>query len=149
MKRLQSLLILLAGFLAGPVLADDLVMVRVAEPFPETMAALQQAISDHGYTVSRVQRVDVGLEEFGFETDRYRVVFFGKADETNRLADEYPRLMPYLPLKIAIFAEGADTLLVAARPTHLSPYFEDPELRDVFERWTEDMESLMHEVADE
>ena len=42
------------------------------------MAVLQHAIGTQGYTLSRVQRVDIGLTESGFKTDKYRVVFFGK-----------------------------------------------------------------------
>ena len=45
------------------------------------MLALQESIRDHGYIVSRVQRVDIGLTGMGYKTDKYRIVFAGKAEE--------------------------------------------------------------------
>ena len=99
MKRLTlifSLLILLAPAYS----TDRLLMARTEQAFPEAMLKLQETIKKHGYTVSRVQRVDIGLTQFGYETDKYRVVFFGKAEEIRHMSSEYPQLIPYLPLKI-------------------------------------------------
>ncbi len=59
-----------------PAEAQQLIMTRSLNTFPETMLNLQEAIADQGYTISRVQRVDIGLTKMGYETDKYRVVFF-------------------------------------------------------------------------
>ena len=59
------------------VLASDLIMARSHETFPEAMLTLQTSIREHGYTVARVQRIDIGLPQF-----RGCVVQFqGKVDE--------------------------------------------------------------------
>ncbi|MEK7797111.1 MAG: DUF302 domain-containing protein, partial [Pseudomonadota bacterium] len=58
MNRFLAFLFLL---LAAPAQADELLMARVERSFPEAMNALQQSIQDHGYKVTRVQRVDIGL----------------------------------------------------------------------------------------
>jgi uncharacterized protein (DUF302 family) len=92
--------------LLSPVLAaEELFMVRSQLSFPEAMTVLQQAIRENGYQVSRVQRIDIGLTRSGYKTDKYRVVFFGKLQEIRRISDQYPELIAYLPLKIAIFAQ--------------------------------------------
>ena len=67
---------------------QQLIMGRSSEAFPETMSALQEAIKKAGYTISIVQRVDIGLTGMGFQTDKYRIVFFGKAEEIKTLGDE-------------------------------------------------------------
>jgi len=50
--------------------AEDIVMARSTLAFPEAMLALQESIREHGYTLSRVQRVDIGLTGMGYKTDK-------------------------------------------------------------------------------
>ena len=141
---------LLAGLLlwvvATVAAADDMLMVRSSEPFEETMLLLQEAIGAEGYTLSRVQRVDIGLTEFGYKTDKYRVVFFGRPVEIRELSASYPELIPHLPLQIAIFAEAEETLLAAANPTDLGEAYGDPALTALFARWEQDLRAILERV---
>ena len=116
-KRLLkiALLWLLVPF-AAPVMAEDLIIIRSVLPFPEAMLALQDSIREHGYTLSRVQRVDIGLTGMGYKTDKYRIVFAGKPEEIRFLTENAPDLVAYMPPKISIFAEGEQTILVTAHP---------------------------------
>lgn len=136
----------LLGVLAAGASAEDMLMVRARAQFEESMLVLQQAIGDQGYTLSRVQRVDIGLTEFGYKTDMYRVVFFGRPEEIRDLSARHPEVIPYLPLKIAIFAEGDETLLTAANPLNLSAAYADPELDKVFARWEQDIRAILEQV---
>ncbi|TCK16825.1 hypothetical protein DFR30_0044 [Thiogranum longum] len=139
----------LAGILlmvAASVNAQDLYMARSQMAFPETMIALQKAIKVQGYTLSRVQRVDIGLTKSGFKTDRYRVVFFGKPEEIRELGDRYLDLVPYLPLKIAIFAEGDETLLLASSFEHLRPFYTQADIRKHFDVWETDLQHILEQV---
>jgi len=146
-KRLLLLTpLLFLAALATPAFAEDLLMTRSSQAFPETMMSLQEGITKHGYTVSRVQRVDIGLTAMGYETDKYRVVFFGKPDEIRWLTDNHPETIPYLPPKIAIFAEANDTLMVAINPAHFAQFFDDPALKDVFLRWERDFRAILNAV---
>lgn len=144
MKRLLSVLLLCA--LSAAASAEDMLMVRSRAAFEESMLMLQQAISEQGYVLSRVQRVDIGLSEFGYKTDKYRVVFFGKPDEIRDLSARYPELIPYLPLQIAIFAEADETLLVAVNPLQLSEAYANPELDKRFARWGQDIQVILEKV---
>jgi uncharacterized protein (DUF302 family) len=149
MKRLQRMvlvLVLLMCELSVGAHAEDLLMVRAPAMFEESMAVLQQAIGAQGYTLSRVQRVDIGLSESGFKTDKYRVVFFGKPAEIRALSARHPDLIPYLPLQIAIFAEGDETLLVAANPVQLRAAYADAELDRVFTQWEQDLRAILDKV---
>ncbi len=130
-----------------PAEAQQLIMTRSLNTFPETMLNLQEAIADQGYTISRVQRVDIGLTKMGYETDKYRVVFFGKRDEVHRLGARYPGLLPLLPLKISIFAEGNQTLMVAANPTLFTDLYDHPELHQTFARWQRDMRTIIEQAG--
>ena len=78
------LIALLAWQFAVPVNAEEILMARSLQPFPETMLALQDSIRDHGYTLSRVQRVDIGLTGMGYKTDKYRIVSWKKSTRSGR-----------------------------------------------------------------
>jgi uncharacterized protein (DUF302 family) len=142
-SRSLALILVLSSQL---VCAKDLYMVRAGLPFPEAMSLLQETIAQHGYKVSRVQRVDIGLTTFGYETDKYRVVFYAKLDEIRELSTKYTSLLPYVPLKIAIFAEGTETILLASSFNHLRSTYEDPELQSYFDRWEADVQTILEYV---
>lgn len=121
-------------------------MLRVKVDFPLAMVHLQKAIADQGYTISRVQRVDIGLTKSGYKTERYRIVFFGKPAEIKRLSRKYPELIPYLPLKIVIFAEGEDTLVVASDPMNLDRFYQKRGLKTYFSRWSHDFQEIFDRI---
>lgn len=149
MKNLHKIIpafLLLSLFISSTsqaVVTGEMIMVRSSEPFPETMSLLQEAIRKHGYELSRVQRVDVGLSKKGYKTDKYRVVFFGKGKQIQALSKKYPQLIPYLPLKIAIFAEDDNTILISANPNIYNDLFKIPELKPTFEQWYTDVTEIL------
>ncbi|HJX57302.1 MAG TPA: DUF302 domain-containing protein [Thiobacillus sp.] len=139
----------LALLLCMPAAADDLLMARANRMFPEAMTLLQSAISSRGYTVTRLQQVNENLQRREFQSDMYRVVYFGKLEEVRRATARNPNLIPFLPLNITIFAEGDQSILVASHPQMLQEFFPDPELKALFERWEKDMVEIMDEVREE
>lgn len=100
--------------------AEGMMMARTKQSFPEAMLKLQATIAELGYSISRVQRIDIGLTGSGYATDKYRIVFFSTKEEIDIITKKYPHLIPFVPWKIAIFAEQEDTLLVATDPMLLS-----------------------------
>ena len=147
MKLSRLLLVALLVFQWPALLhADGLVMVRTSLKFPEAMLALQDSLSEHGYTVSRVQRVDVGLTGMGYQTDMYRIVFAGKYEEIREICDKVPELVAYMPPKISIFAEGDQTILVTPHPSLYAGIAGDRLDPVMFHRWASDLESILHDV---
>jgi len=149
MKFLRILLIVCGLFysmLSHAVNTGEMIMVRSSEAFPETMALLQEAINKQGYELSRIQRVDVGLSKKGYKTDKYRVVFFGKGEQIQQLSAKYPQFVPYLPLKIAIFAEEDNTILISVNPGIYNDLFNIPELKPIFSQWLKDITQILNSV---
>ena len=142
-----SLLLVCLTLLVVPARADDLLMVRAERPFGDAISDLQIAIQDHGYQVARIQRVDVGLASGGYKTAEYRLVFFGKPQEMHELEERYPELLPYLPLKIVIFAEGDSTLALAYNPAILQTFFKKAALQDQTRRWERDIRAILDQFA--
>ena len=141
-RRIAGLLLAVLTAWLSPAAAEHLFMARSVLPFPEAMSALQEQIRAHGYRVSRVQRVDIGLTRMGYKTDKYRVVFFGRPDEVRTLTARYPQLATYLPLKIAIFAEEQESLLVSADPMEIYDFVDAPEVRAARAAWSRDIMSI-------
>jgi uncharacterized protein (DUF302 family) len=149
-NRLRSYAVLMVLFVwqfSMPVNAEEILMARSLQPFPEAMLALQESIRAHGYTVSRVQRVDIGLTGMGYKTDKYRIVFLGKIDEVREIAAKAPRMIPYLPLKISIFAEDGQTILITSNPRLYNAIAGDAVDPAIFERWESDLRSIFHDVS--
>jgi uncharacterized protein (DUF302 family) len=130
----------------GALVASDLIMARSHEKFPEAMLTLQTSIKEHGYTVARVQRIDIGLTGMGYGTDKYRVVFVGKKDEIQYLTKKYPDLTAYLPPKVSIFAEEGDTVVVTANP-YVYKEMVDDEDKLIFDRWENDIYSVFEDFS--
>ena len=128
------------------VLASDLIMARSHETFPEAMLTLQTSIKEHGYTVARVQRIDIGLTGMGYKTDKYRVVFVGKKEEIQYLTGKYPELTAYMPPKVSIFAEDDDTVVVTANPYIYREMVEEED-RQIFDRWENDIYSVFKDFS--
>lgn len=122
--------------------AEQLIMARTKQNFPEAMLKLQETIRNFDYTVSRVQRIDIGLTASGYATDKYRIVFFGTEKEVALISKKYPHLTPYIPWKIAIFAEQQDTLLVTADPMQFSNK-KYPGADKYLLKWKKDIQKIM------
>ena len=145
MKKISSIFVFLL-VLSVQVNASDLIMVRSQQKFPEAMLTLQTSISEHGYTVTRVQRIDVGLTGMGYKTDKYRVVFLGKKDEFQYFIEKYPLLAAYMPPKVSIFAEADYTMLVTANPAIYADMISDQKDKILFKRWESDIYSVFDDV---
>jgi uncharacterized protein (DUF302 family) len=127
--------------------AEQLIMARTKQTFPEAMLKLQESIGDLNYTISRIQRIDIGLTKSGYATDKYRIVFFGTEKEIALISKKYPHLIPYIPWKIAIFAEQQDTLLVAANPMQFSNK-QYPGANKYLLKWKKDIENIMQTLRE-
>lgn len=148
MKMLKTLLMLTALMLAAPAQAENMLMVRVHDSFEETMIQLKETLNDYGYRIAHIQKCDGGLSGFGYKTDLYKSVFFGKFEEMRRLTREHPEIIPYVPLKIAVMKEKDTVLLVAMNPTTLEPLFPNPDLHIQFERWESDIRAIFEELRE-
>ena len=143
-KLIVGLCLLISSY--QTVSASDLIMARSTEDFPETMLMLQNLIKKQGYVPSRVQRVDIGLTQSGYKTDKYRVVFFGKADEIKLISEKLPDIIPYLPLKISIFAESGETILVTLDPKLFESMYPNSGFSSVFKQWQKDIQAIFKQI---
>jgi uncharacterized protein (DUF302 family) len=145
---IRSVTIFLLLIAALPLKAGDLIMARTPQAFPEAMLALQASVREHGYQITRVQRIDIGLTAKGYKTDKYRVVFVGKPDEIQYLINKYPVLAAYMPPQVSIFAEHGDTVFITANPNIYAEMVDDEKDKILFKRWESDVYSVFDDVRE-
>lgn len=146
MKLLRQLLFCMIFIAPLSGEAEDFPLHRSKQAFPEAMLSLQEAITERGYIISRIQHVDVGLSKSGYKTDKYQIVFFGKADVTKRLKNIEPSLIPYLPLRVVIFAEGDETLLFSTSLKHSLPVNKDHDIEVLVRHLDDDITGIINQV---
>ena len=148
-RRILVSLLLITLLFPFSTFADDLIMRRIPMTFPETMNSLQSAISDEGFKVSRVQRVDIGLTSSGYNTAEYRIVFFMREEVVHNIVKQHPELIAFLPLKITIFAEGNETILVTLNPMKLNEFFPELKMEKEFAEWSDKVIRILDRVQSE
>lgn len=134
------------GLMSQAQAGQTTLMARTAAPFEQTLESVQTLLAEYGYTVAHIQKCDGGMAKFGYHSDKYQLVFFGKLEEVRRVSHEHPELIPFLPLKLAVFAEGNETLVVALDPLELGRYVPDAHLQVQLARWHSDLKALLTEV---
>ncbi len=140
-----SLLMLMTSLFAH---AENILMTRSYQSYDVVLQAAKASLESHGYTIAHEQRCDSGLVHSGYQTDYYRVIFFGKPDEVRYLSKTYPELIPYLPLKLAVFAEDDQMLAVSFNPEAYGRFFIQEELKIQFARWKADLDSVMADLRE-
>lgn len=127
----------------GAAQANGLLMARIPMKADIAMEYLQTAITDHGYHIAHIQKCDSGMSGFGYKTDFYKVIFFGKLDEIRRISAKHPGFSAYLPLKVTVVAEGDETVLTLVDPLNFRPFFnEDRDILSQLRRWHNDAQSF-------
>ena len=147
MNRIYSMFVVTFLLFCTPAQAENMIMQRIHQNFEETMILVKERLNDYGYKVAHIQKCDSGLSDFGYKTDFYKSVFFGKFEETRYLTAKYPQIIPYIPLKIAVIQEEDSVIIVALNPDILADLFPQKELQVQFRRWESDIRAVFDEVA--
>lgn len=140
-------IVLLTGATALEAGQDNILTVRVNQPFTATLDNASAVLEKQGFTVAHVQKCDGGLHQMGYETDHYRVIFFGRLEEVRELSKTHPQLIPLFPFKLAVYADGDDSVLSVINPAGLEAMLpQDAELAAQLQQWETEFKVLLQEV---
>ena len=146
MALLRRLTLTATLLFAASIQADNMLMSSIPMRAEIVLEYVKTSIEEHGYSVAHIQLCDGGMKDFGYQSDFYRVVFFGKIDEIRTAVEHYPELVSYLPLKLAVIAEKDETLLSVLNPEALAPFFTDHQAQIQLGRWHSDLVSILQDV---
>ena len=146
-RVLMAACLLCGTWLSGKLLADEMLMLRLDMKADLAIEYLKTSVEEHGYSVAHVQLCDGGMADFGYQSDVYRVVFFGKVDEVRRISQAHPELVAYVPLKMTVVAESGETVMSIVNPLAFNRYYRgDEEMRIQFARWYNDIRSIFEDI---
>ena len=124
-------------------LNSEFITVQCNSRFAETLEHLQELLVAQGYTSLRIQRVDEGLHHHGYDSDKYRILFFSNPKTLEAVTRHSPQLIPFLPHKLILYTEHGKTIVNTVRPKALAQFFQEPALRQTLLQWDEEIGRLM------
>ncbi len=114
MTRLLLALVLTLCAWGSALAADAYVSSARDGDYRVALDELSLAILDHGYTVVKIQPVDKGLRNKGYELyEDYKLVFFSSKEIERQALALGPELATLLPLKIILY-QDKHTVVAAA-----------------------------------
>lgn len=122
---------------------------QIRSDYPEVMLSLQMNIQAKGYTISRIQKVDMGMREAGYKLDEYRIVFFAKPTDIKVVLEDYPVFASFLPLSITIYKDGDMTRLVGMPFALAKAHASDHILKNMIVRWEKDTATIIHQTVED
>lgn len=143
-RKLVISSLLIGGTLYG---CDRLPVVDSKNDFPETMMRLQDELQSQGYRVLRVQSVDRGMEKAGYHLDKYRIIFFGKPEDLNRVLEDYPAFASFLPLSITVYEEGGQTKILNMPYKKIKQAAPTPDIALLVDTWQEETLTVIQRAA--
>ncbi len=146
MKKILLILIIISNYVFAS--NNNILLIEINKNFAKTWDILEKEIIERKHTVAYKQRCDYALTERNYDTDKYRIIFFGKYSEIKELAKNYPKIIPYLPLKITAVAYGNKTLLTAKKPVELLEIVKDEKHKKIIQSWNKDLEAIITKVQE-
>jgi uncharacterized protein (DUF302 family) len=127
---------------------DSFNVVRVNTNFNNTWQALNDKVDEYNYKTAYLQRCDFALNERDYKSDKYRILFFGEYKKMEYLSRKYPAIVPYLPLKVVVMAEGDNTIIINNPLQILLPTLEDKD-KEIINKWQQDLDKIFAEIKTE
>jgi uncharacterized protein (DUF302 family) len=127
---------------------DSFNVVRVNTNFNNTWQALNDKVDEYNYKTAYLQRCDFALNERDYKSDKYRILFFGEYKKMEYLSRKYSAIVPYLPLKVVVMAEGDNTIIINNPLQILLPTLEDKD-KEIINKWQQDLDKIFAEIKTE
>ena len=87
-----------------PVLAGDIFLTATRQSaYRSALDILTIAITNHDYTLIKIQPVDQGLRRKGYHATDYKLLFFGDREQVDEILKVSPEASVMLPLKIILY----------------------------------------------
>ena len=144
-KLLLAALLLLMG--SAHAITNDMMMVRMHIKAEVAIEYLKSALEQRGYAIAHTQKCDGGMHSFGYTTDFYRSIFFGKGTEAREIAKAHPDFVSYIPLKMTVVAERDETVMSIVNPHAFDRFYsDDPMMLQHFKNWHHDILSIFSDL---
>ena len=144
-KLLLAALFLIAS--SAQAITNDMMMLRMHMKADMAIEYLKSALEQRGYAIAHTQKCDGGMHSFGYTTDFYRSIFFGKGAEAREISKAHPDFVSYIPLKMTVVAEREETVMSIVNPHVFDRFYsDDPMMLQYFKNWHHDILSIFSDL---
>jgi len=146
---MKKLLLAALFFIASSAQAitNDMMMLRMHMKADVAIEYLKSALEQRGYAIAHTQKCDGGMHSFGYTTDFYRSIFFGKGAEAREISKAHPDFVSYIPLKMTVVAEREETVMSIVNPHVFDRFYsDDPMMLQYFKNWHHDILSIFSDL---
>ena len=132
---------------SAQAITNDMMMVRMHIKADVAIEHLKSALEKRGYAIAHTQKCDGGMHSFGYTTDFYRSIFFGKGAEAREISKAHPDFVSYIPLKMTVVAEREETVMSIVNPHVFDRFYsDDPMMLQYFKNWHHDILSIFSDL---
>lgn len=115
--RARTATLVLLGWLAACTGAGEatplLLEARTHKPFDDVVFELEFAITEHNYRITGRNDIGEGLRARGHEFPDMQIIHFCSLEQARALLSLDPGLLAEMPCRIAVRAEGDETVITA------------------------------------
>jgi uncharacterized protein (DUF302 family) len=113
--------------------------------FNEAAAQIQERVAQRGFRVLYVHDVQGTLAEKGFERSPYKIIEICNSKFAHRVLEINEDVGLFMPCKINVYTKGGKTFISAMRPSLISEFFENRELKVI----ADDVDAIVRSIVDE
>lgn len=151
-NAVKNILIFVCLIFTQNIIANDtLLSKQISANFNQTWYSLYAEVKSLGYTTTYLQKCDFALKQRHYESDKYRILFFGEYENMHYLSNKYPMIIPYLPLKMVVVEDNNNdkksTKLVASPPNILLEIVDEKDGK-IIKKWQKDMLKIMQNIQE-
>lgn len=146
---MKILYLLLSGGLALlPLLGSAAPLTATkATDMEGALVDLSLAVTNHGYQLVKVQKIDTALVKLGYDDPGVRVAFVGRADQVARALKDEPALLNLQPMRI-VLSRDRDTIRLST--DDFDAWLQAvPDSRPVIESWRQDLAAILADFLEQ
>jgi uncharacterized protein (DUF302 family) len=134
-------------FLAFNSTANDEFLTKIIPAnFNQTWYSLFAEVKKAKLKTAYLQKCDFALKQRKYESDKYRILFFGEYEKMEYLSNKYPEIVPFLPLKAIVIEESKNQTLLLANPPNILLEVVKGKDGDIIKKWQKDMEIIFANI---
>ncbi|SFV61395.1 hypothetical protein MNB_SUP05-5-538 [hydrothermal vent metagenome] len=143
-------LIIFSLFFSNNLFAKEIIMRNIDNDFSNTWISLQKYIKKQGHQIAFRQRCDFALKQRHFDTQLYRILFFGQYQKIKEIVKRNPKIIPHLPLSITVVeSNNKETLLITASLEYLINLVKSEQDKEIIRQWSKDVLQIVDNVKND
>jgi uncharacterized protein (DUF302 family) len=113
--------------------------------FEEAVALVQERVAERGFRVLHVHDIQGTLAEKGFERPPYKIIEICNSKFAYSVLDISEDVGLFMPCKINVYTRGGKTFISAMRPSMISDFFKNEELK----RIADEVDAIVRSIVDD